>query len=147
MWLAKDGESSGIEDHDEHATAVLFFTKFAQDHPAFRRYLLEPNGLPLLVERFKIASTSLPVGINGCPAYAESSTWALHCASGFKWAIPTVCRLDICPYLIQSLLHVYFILPTAGYPPLIMMFLGCTISQAMGNCNGITTIFLGYSPI
>ena len=95
-------------DYAGHASAVLFFADFAGDHPEYRRHVLGPNGLSLVISRLQ---ELIPVGkptqtspIDWQMMYwlAEPLTQAAH----FVWAVPTLLALNSCNVLLQLLVYV-----------------------------------------
>jgi hypothetical protein len=99
---------SVIEDFHEHGAAFLFYVNYAKDHPAFRKFVLLPNGLLLLVSRLKDALSWQTSNPALCPKIPRTCTWAVADLSECHWATPILQKLDLCPFLVQLLTCVLF---------------------------------------
>jgi len=84
--------SISIENDDEYALAIVFFSCYAKDHVEFRRYVLGQN-LASLVSRLQMRTD----------ANVERLCYAIHCLSRQAWIIPEMLQTGLCKVLLQAL--------------------------------------------
>jgi hypothetical protein len=81
----------GIEDVDELALAMTFFSVYAKSHSEFRQYVLGQNLISL------VSHLWIPTD-----AY-ERLCYALCNISRSTWAIPALLQTDLCNAVLQAL--------------------------------------------
>lgn len=82
--------SRGVEDDDEHALAIAFFSVYADDHTEFRRYVL--GQLASLVSRLQMHDDA-----------NERLCYAICYVSRRIWAIQTLLQTDTSNTLLRVL--------------------------------------------
>jgi hypothetical protein len=92
-----------IADIVEQATAVKFFSIYAENVPTFRGQVLSPTGIPLLIRNIKnLHNDTNEWSVERlCSSLVESSE--------FEWCCSTLVGMDICPSLAKILMYVVLI--------------------------------------
>lgn len=125
----------------------MFFAEYADDHPAYQKYVLGPNGLgrDLQVKIFDPANGQV------LPA---STDWAQICwpcrvigrICDMPWIIPTLIDRDICHALILLLLWVMSMLNDPSVTDTYLSSAVLTSFQVI-RMPGLTTLLFGLSTI
>lgn len=92
-----------IADIVEQATAVKFFSIYAENVSTFRGQMLSPTGIPLLIHNIKhLHNDTNEWSVERlCSSLVESSE--------FEWCCSTLVGMDICPSLAKILMYVVLI--------------------------------------
>jgi len=101
--VAEKMHCGGIEDHEEHAFAVVFFLVYASDHSDFRQYVFGPSLTCLASSLQTLIAANAKPDVLLIDGSMRRICYGLLFASRRAWAIASLLEADLCNLLLRVL--------------------------------------------